>query len=159
MRFRNFRIAWSVAWGLLAVLLCVLWVRSYWWEDVVYRITPITYVTKIVHRDKTITEITIIGSNCGRITFRRMNTAQVPQGWTYKVSPSVRLTTKRSWFWVTKRDFFFHAGVSHWFVITPVGVLAVAPWLRWPTRFSLRTLLLTTTLIASVLGLVVWASS
>jgi hypothetical protein len=28
MRFRNLRIAWSVAWGLLAVLLIVLWVRS-----------------------------------------------------------------------------------------------------------------------------------
>ena len=30
MRFRKLRIAWSVAWGVLAVLLCVLWVRSYW---------------------------------------------------------------------------------------------------------------------------------
>src|SRR5262245_51891917 len=33
MKHRKLRIAWSVAWGLLAVLLCVLWVRSYWWYD------------------------------------------------------------------------------------------------------------------------------
>jgi hypothetical protein len=33
MRFRKLRIAWSVAWGLLAVLLVVLWVRSYWHQD------------------------------------------------------------------------------------------------------------------------------
>src|SRR6185503_6285985 len=28
MRFRKLRIAWSVWWGVVAVLLCVLWVRS-----------------------------------------------------------------------------------------------------------------------------------
>src|SRR4051794_19852377 len=33
MRFRKLRIAWSVFWGLACVLLVVLWVRSYWWED------------------------------------------------------------------------------------------------------------------------------
>src|SRR5256885_1076167 len=30
MRFRKLRIAWSVLWGSVAVLLIVLWVRSYW---------------------------------------------------------------------------------------------------------------------------------
>src|SRR5262245_5380386 len=30
MNHRNFRIAWSVAWGLVALLLVALWVRSYW---------------------------------------------------------------------------------------------------------------------------------
>src|SRR5262245_23954492 len=28
-RYRKLRIAWSVAWGVVVVLLCVLWVRSY----------------------------------------------------------------------------------------------------------------------------------
>ena len=37
MRFRKLRIAWSVVWGLAAVLLIVLWVRSYWWHDCVVR--------------------------------------------------------------------------------------------------------------------------
>jgi hypothetical protein len=36
MRFRKLRIAWSVAWGVVAVLLCVLWVRSYTTLDEVY---------------------------------------------------------------------------------------------------------------------------
>ena len=39
MRYRKLRIAWSVAWGLLAVILIALWVRSYWWMDV--RLTDI----------------------------------------------------------------------------------------------------------------------
>src|SRR6187549_3492704 len=29
MKYRKLRITWSVAWGVVAVLLCVLWVRSY----------------------------------------------------------------------------------------------------------------------------------
>ena len=34
------------------------------------------------------------------------------------------------------------------------AVAAISPWLRW--RFSLRTLLIATTLVAVVLGLIVW---
>ena len=37
-----------------------------------------------------------------------------------------------------------------------IVVLAAAPWLRW--RFSLRTLLIATTLIAVLLGIIVWKS-
>ena len=32
-RFRKLRIAWSVGWGILALLLLGLWVRSYWAGD------------------------------------------------------------------------------------------------------------------------------
>jgi hypothetical protein len=33
MRFRKLRTAWSVAWGVVAVLVIALWVRSYWYVD------------------------------------------------------------------------------------------------------------------------------
>jgi hypothetical protein len=33
MRFRKLQIAWSVGWGVIALLLVMLWVRSYWWWD------------------------------------------------------------------------------------------------------------------------------
>ena len=33
MKHRKLRIAWSVAWGIVAVLLVALWVRSYWRLD------------------------------------------------------------------------------------------------------------------------------
>src|SRR5918995_3829478 len=33
MKYGKLRIAWSVGWGLLCLLLIVLWVRSYWWND------------------------------------------------------------------------------------------------------------------------------
>src|SRR5262245_45981544 len=35
---RSLRIAWSVWWGILGVLLVVLWVRSYWFSDVLTRV-------------------------------------------------------------------------------------------------------------------------
>jgi hypothetical protein len=35
--------------------------------------------------------------------------------------------------------------------------IGVAPWIRWSNRFTLRTLLIATTLVALVLGLIVWA--
>jgi hypothetical protein len=38
---------------------------------------------------------------------------------------------------------------------TVIAPVATVPWLRW--RFTLRTLLIATTLVAVVLGLVVWA--
>src|SRR6185295_4017804 len=36
MRFRKLRIAWSATCLIACVLLIVLWVRSYWWEDLGY---------------------------------------------------------------------------------------------------------------------------
>jgi hypothetical protein len=39
MRFRKLRIAWSVVCSIVCVLLIVLWVRSYWIEDSIERIS------------------------------------------------------------------------------------------------------------------------
>jgi hypothetical protein len=49
--------------------------------------------------------------------------------------------------------------VPYWFLVLLTGSCAVAPWISWSRRFSLRTLLIATTLIAVVLGAVVWATS
>src|SRR6476619_8397745 len=36
MRYRKLRIAWSVVWGVVALPLVVLWVRSYWYDEWIY---------------------------------------------------------------------------------------------------------------------------
>src|SRR5436190_20522291 len=36
MKFRKLRIAWSVWWGVVAVLLCVVWVHSYFSFDLLF---------------------------------------------------------------------------------------------------------------------------
>jgi hypothetical protein len=45
--------------------------------------------------------------------------------------------------------------LPHWFLAVASTTLAGVPWLRWSARFSLRTLLVTTTLIAVALGMFV----
>jgi hypothetical protein len=48
--------------------------------------------------------------------------------------------------------------IPQWLLVLSVLLLAAAPWLRCSARFSLRTLLIATTLVAVVLGLMVWAA-
>jgi hypothetical protein len=46
----------------------------------------------------------------------------------------------------------------YWFLVLVFGGLAISPWTTRPKlRFSLRTLLIATTLVAVALGLIVWA--
>jgi hypothetical protein len=44
----------------------------------------------------------------------------------------------------------------HWFLILLSAALAAAPWVPWSKRFSLRTLLIATTLVAIGLGAVIY---
>jgi hypothetical protein len=50
------------------------------------------------------------------------------------------------------------AWVPYWIPALVLGALSAAPWIRWSSRFSLRTLLIATTLVAAALGLVVYAA-
>jgi hypothetical protein len=45
--------------------------------------------------------------------------------------------------------------IPMWFFVLVSGALAIAPWLPW--RFSLRTLLITMTLVAVVMGAIVYS--
>src|SRR6185503_14580435 len=48
--------------------------------------------------------------------------------------------------------------VPLWFLALIAGLVGVATWLQMPPRFSLRTLLIATTLVAVALGLVAIAT-
>jgi hypothetical protein len=142
MRFRKQRIAWSVACGIACVLLILFWVRSYRVIDVVHWTTStrITFVSEIgiiqVSRSKSIA----IGART----------------WEWHTLTDFMGAFPRTWSFNSSRD-GFRFSFPHRLPIAISGVLAVAPWmrqLRW--RFSLRTLLIATTLIAVVLGLIVW---
>jgi hypothetical protein len=47
-------------------------------------------------------------------------------------------------------------GIQDCVLILMLAAFAIVPWIRWSNRFSLRTLLIATTLIAIVLGLAAW---
>ena len=148
MRYRKLRIAWSVAWGAVAVLLCVLWVRSYWWiEQVYYR-----YQKAVIGVD----------SMRGTISFfRNSSSNRTPgNGWwfgRYVVSKFDYLDD--SWFGLEWSWYLgdIVVGLPYWLPVTVIIVLVAIPWLSI-RRFSLRALLIATTPVAVGLGLIVWFS-
>lgn len=134
MRYRKLRIAWSVAWGVVAVLLCVLWVRSYSWTDMT-RFSEVISSNGKLHFNQTVM-VTFSGKvGFGPLEARRrigiytMQTARIE-------------IVKRSGDGPT---------IPYWSLVLTAIVLSGVPWLRY--RFSLRTLLIATTLIAIALGL------
>ena len=46
--------------------------------------------------------------------------------------------------------------VPYWFVVLSAGILAALFQLRWPWRFTLRSLFIATTFLAVVLGMIAW---
>jgi hypothetical protein len=158
MKHRKLRIAWSVAWGLLAVLLVVLWVRSYWWYDCArWRITQ----AKLI-------EVT---SQLGKLLISDGESPPPIErgywGQSHKVDPSApqsrdhRGTLLYSGLGFKRIYWKDGAGivVPYAFFVLVTMVALCAPWLmNWNRNFSLRTLLIAMTLVAVALGLIVWAS-
>jgi hypothetical protein len=141
MRFRKLRIAWSVFWGLACVLLIVLWVRSYWWDD--YEHGPL------------IGRQVDIQSYQGRMTLAVFDPPDTE--WEFKVCKLYDTSVPPStpvWFFERLRSIrYWGIGFTHWFPTFVLAIIAALPWIRWSKRFSLRTLLIAPTLLAAALGL------
>jgi hypothetical protein len=162
MKHRKLRIAWSVAWGITAVLLIALWVRSYWWADVL--LVPLTDRHAIA-----------AGSISGGISFcpcvsttDRIDSSQMLRSDKYGELPpglmnshlsreKLALIAQHEGMWANlknhPRTIRFgirrHTFISQYVVL--VGCACVFAVLAW-IRFRLRTLLIATTLVAAVLG-------
>jgi hypothetical protein len=159
MKFRKLRIAFSATCLVACVLLIVLWIRSYWrWESVVWGVTQ--------------TQGFSVCSQQGENTIQYLDYRELPPGMTVSIfkwkfeslSPHDRsllptIAEGFAGFFVEDTGNGFLVGIPYWFPVLLSAALAAAPWLPWwSKRFSLRTLLIATTLIAVVLGLIVWAS-
>ena len=141
MRFRKLRIAWSVFWGLAAMLLIVLSVRSFTWAD-----QSAVRVSATHHL--------MVTSQLGGIEFYLDDSPRVIRisqtvDVLYAERPKPQLL---GMFYVSQGRYGF--GVPHWFFALTTGAIATIPWKPW--RFSLRTLLIAITAVAVVLGLIVW---
>jgi hypothetical protein len=141
MRFRRLRIAWSVGCGIACSLLIVLWVRSYWRQD------------SFSYRASTF-DLTIAARQ-GETGFMWTKTDfPIPSallGISARSKPIDGLINHRRFIW-QKNSGLIWAPI--WALALFVGLLSAAPWIR--QRFTLRTLLVATALIAVVLGLIVW---
>ncbi len=150
MKHRKLRIAWSVVWGLVALLLVVLWARSYWKSDEIAGCVSNTGV--------------IILADAGSVQWVYIydpHLASTPQGWRYSnqaTEDDTRfLSVILGKFRIRRDPPMTTVLIPDWALIISVVTLPVAPWM--PSRFSLRTLLIATTLVAVVLGLIAWATN
>ena len=147
-KYRKLRIAWSVGWGIVAVLLVVLWARSYRWVEQL--MVPISNNGAIGLGAMPGNAVIVINQKWGR------------PPWTKLSNPADEwlalggYSHSRIWgFFEIKATAVV---IPFWCSLVVVATIASIVWvrqLRW--RFSLRTLLFATTLVAVVLGLIVWA--
>jgi hypothetical protein len=144
LSLHNLRIAFSVGCGIACVLLIVLWVRSYWWYDIRGYYSTVASLS-LESNHGSVKMYSAIGPSqgggfVGGSMYNKDNGAPKIRPWEFRHS--------------LLQQFDLHFTAPHWFVAVLFVILAAIPWIRW--RFSLRTLLIATTMIAVVLGLIVW---
>jgi hypothetical protein len=145
MKYRRRRIAFPAVCGVLCLLLIALWVRSFWWVDIAL---GRHYSFMSVHgclmgslgEDPTRRQTLILSQNLRPM--REAGTvlrSGASYGFAYgRIVGSLTL------------------GLPHLLPAIVAAGIRAAPWLPW--RFSLRTLLIATTLVAIGLGLIVAAA-
>jgi hypothetical protein len=140
MKYSKLRIAWLVAWGVGAVLLAALWVRSYWWmESVNWSAVGLRTVMNTSEDGGIgviVTDLRIAGPSA------------------YARPPAASQLQRRWMFARSLGKIDMVVAFPHWVPTIIFGAVGAAPWLPW--RFSLRTLLIVTTLVAVGVGLIVW---
>jgi hypothetical protein len=146
MKHRKLRIAWSVAWGVVVLLLVGLWLRSYWRADLLGGYSPSTFIFGAGSRQGTLgAEWQPDAASFLRI--RQWKTISLPLG----TAPAVQFYCHRT------PQGTITISVPIWFPVCLLVLVASLPWMPWPSHFSLRSLLLATTLVALVLARLVMA--
>jgi hypothetical protein len=86
MKHRKLRIAWSVAWGLAAVLLVALWVRSYRRHDIVY--LPDNRMPPLASSMNWVTEA---ASHRGQLRWASGLLVFGKYAWTWRIAPEFKV--------------------------------------------------------------------
>jgi hypothetical protein len=134
MKHRKLRIAWSVACGILCLLLIVLWVRSYSGIDATQGLR-IASSQGTLYINQSLTLLTPTDYNGPVFSYPHF-------GSSYTFTPSsARVQFIRPGF-----------GLPYWAIVLTMTLTGVAPW--FGSRFSLRTLLIGMTVVAVALGLI-----
>jgi hypothetical protein len=161
MNYRKLRIAWSIGCGILCLLLILLWVRSYWRWDILESTTNWGLIHRQSLRGVLVYEYRAVNVKPHvPATTRALIIKEISIGSAFSSRPvsageSYRIPGNNSRFLGFG---YFNSGstviavVPYWFAVMLFGMLGTLPWLRY--RFSLRTLLIATTLVAVGLGLI-----
>jgi hypothetical protein len=146
---RHSRIAWSVMCGTVCVLMLVLWVRSWSWQD------HCGYAFGEYQDLSCISVNGLLRVDWGEDPFADfaasgafVNSDEMCEIYSDDEVPTAHFRLDADWDYVIVE-------VPHWFVIVLLAVIGTLPWWRWSRRFSLRTLLIATTVVAVGIGVAV----
>jgi hypothetical protein len=154
MRYRKLRIAWTVFCGIACALMIVLWIRSYWWMDSLTFKSPAWQSGMQMNSIQSTTEIGIRDYGFDDNLFTVMHERIISRS---EIQDDFGKVLDTRWFHLLGGKGDILVIVPDWFLMLISIVFAAVPWLRW--RFSVRSLLIAITLVAVVLGLIVWATS
>ena len=161
MKHRKLRIAWSVMWGIVALLLIALWVRSYSMHDAFYIIRR-NHVDAngvgngglwLISFNGNVSSLVEVSPFFWRGEEIRIRSNPYENGMSDK--PYAQRGFAVSYGKYAGNCLFVRC--PYWILLllaVPITLLSWLPW--WSNRFSLRTLLIATTLVAVGLGLIVW---
>jgi hypothetical protein len=141
-RFRNLKIAFSIASAVGFLVVIGIWVRSNSHRDTLSKV------------DKN-RNLTMVSSENGNVYFMHANYAfdssTVPHGWSYE-----RYQPSKNVFWVfvfSYRSGNFAIQIPCYAAILVFGLMAVIPWVR---RFSLQSSIIATTIVATGAGVLAY---
>jgi hypothetical protein len=145
LRFRKIRIAWSVVWGIIAVLVVALWARSFWWTGMLLpRLTNERVV--LTHGEL------YFNTDCAWRSFRTQSF--------YVPGCSDEWMIEEVWAPDANTIEVMHYGFRSpvWPAVVALPLMAAGPWLSSARsfRFSLRTMLFATMVAALGLGILAW---
>jgi catechol 2,3-dioxygenase-like lactoylglutathione lyase family enzyme len=148
MRYRKLRIAFSVVCGLLCLLLIMLCVRSYRQSDTLYvRVLGM----RVVQFDSTLGHLLIESPSSAAGLWRH------PREWYFMTHPAPQdESSGLPMFAVSLTLASPGILLNFWIAVLALGLGAGMPWVK--IRFSLRALLIATTLVAVILGTIVIAA-
>jgi hypothetical protein len=151
MKFRKLRVAWAIACGIACVLLLYLWIRSYWrWDELIVRIPTSNKMSVLTNHIEAI-------SLKGRI---RIHVFTAYGNSSYLEFTSFRVTNFPAipnWSLGIERG-HCSATCPHWFAIMLAAASISLSRIRPSTKFSLRTLLIATTLVAVGTAIYTWVA-
>ncbi len=158
MRFRKLRITWTVFCGIACVLLIALWVRSQRSVDLFF--APIGGKWCLMMGSiPGACGVSIVNNSGSPVDPVWRSESTTSDKWWNEMGKNGRPFSSRVWggFLYAHKSSNTGIIIPYWFLIPVALCLSAIPWIpQLRFRFSLLTLLIATTLVAVVLGLVVW---
>jgi hypothetical protein len=162
---RRPRIAFSTVCGTVCLLLIALWVRSHSYHDILNQQTSSRQFR--------------VYSRKGRLAFEHIHPDRDPNIRRRGIGPLILKDLSSGRFLYSEpitgsglpfgnhgfgfghyaQDMTTRVFVPYWFPELVAAICAVVPWVPWSRRFSVRTLLCATTIVAVLLGAIVYAIS